>query len=88
MICLAHEELSNYFKVNFLLQRHHNYTLTELDMMIPWEKEVHTILLLQAMEEEKEALVHGIDEIWDSIKERNASEFAPKEIVSSWKNSH
>jgi hypothetical protein len=24
-------------------------------MMIPWEKEVHTILLLQAMEEEKEA---------------------------------
>lgn len=55
MICLAHEELSNYFKVNFLLQRHHNYTLTELDMMIPWEKEVHTILLLQALEEEKEA---------------------------------
>jgi acetyl-CoA carboxylase biotin carboxylase subunit len=45
-------------------------------------------VMYDAMEEEKEALVHGIDEIWDSIKERNASEFAPKEIVSSWKNSH
>jgi len=41
--------------MHFLLQRHHNYTLTELDDMIPWEKEVHTILLLQALEEEKEA---------------------------------
>jgi len=29
--------------------------LTELDNMIPWEREVHTILLLQALEEEKEA---------------------------------
>ena len=45
-------------------------------------------VMYDAMEEEKEALVHGIDEIWDSIKERNASEFAPKEIISSWKNSH
>ena len=45
-------------------------------------------VMYDAMEEEKEALIHGIDEIWDSIKERNASEFAPKEIVSSWKNSH
>lgn len=45
-------------------------------------------VMYDAMEEEKEALIHGIDEIWDSIKERNASEFAPKEIISSWKNSH
>ena len=45
-------------------------------------------VIYDAMEEEKEALIHGIDEIWDSIKERNASEFAPKEIISSWKNSH
>ena len=55
LICLAHEELSNHFKVNFLLQRHHNYTLTELDNMIPWEREVHTILLIQTLEEEKQA---------------------------------
>jgi len=45
-------------------------------------------VMYDAMEDEKEALAHGIDAIWDSIKERNAKEFAPKEIVSSWKNSH
>ena len=45
-------------------------------------------IMYDAMEEEKEALVHGIDAIWDSIKERNKKEFAPREISSSWKNAH
>jgi propionyl-CoA carboxylase alpha chain len=39
-----------------------------------------------AMEEEKEALMHGINQIWDSIKERDKKEFASREITSSWKN--
>lgn len=43
-------------------------------------------VMFTAMEEEKEALTHGIDEIWDSIKERNAKEFASREITSSWIN--
>jgi hypothetical protein len=34
--------------------RHHKYSLTELENMMPWEKEVHLILLLQALEEEKQ----------------------------------
>ena len=43
-------------------------------------------IMYSAMEEEKEALTHGIDEIWDSIKERNKKEFASREITSSWIN--
>ena len=39
-----------------------------------------------AMEEEKEALMHGINQIWDSIKARDKKEFASREITSSWKN--
>lgn len=39
--------------MNFLMMRHHKYSLTELDMMMPWEREVYLILLLQALEEEK-----------------------------------
>ena len=34
--------------------RHHKYSITELESMMPWEKEVHLILLLQALEEEKQ----------------------------------
>ena len=44
-------------------------------------------IMYTAMEEEKEALSHGIDKIWDSIKERNKKEFASREITSSWINS-
>ena len=43
-------------------------------------------IMYTAMEEEKEALSHGINEIWDSIKERNKKEFASREITSSWIN--
>ena len=43
-------------------------------------------IMYTAMEEEKEALSHGINEIWNSIKERNAKEFASREITSSWIN--
>ena len=39
-----------------------------------------------AMEEELDALQHGINQIWDSIKERDIKEFASREISSSWKN--
>ena len=44
-------------------------------------------IMYTAMEEEKEALSHGINEIWDSIKERNKKEFASREVTSSWINS-
>ncbi len=54
LICLSHESLENHYKTNFMLNRYHKYNLTELDMMIPWEREVHLILLLQSLEEEKQ----------------------------------
>jgi hypothetical protein len=53
-VCLSHETLANYFKTSFMLMRHHKYSITELESMMPWEKEVHLILLLQALEEEKQ----------------------------------
>lgn len=45
-------------------------------------------IMYVSMEEEKEALQHGINQIWDSIKERDKKEFASREINSSWKNAH
>ena len=34
--------------------QHHKYSLTELDNMMPWEREIYVSLLLQWLEEEKE----------------------------------
>ena len=49
---MAHEDLESYFKVNFALMQHHKYSLTELENMIPWEREVYITLLQQYIEEE------------------------------------
>jgi len=34
--------------------QHHKYQLTELDNMMPWEREIYIKLLLQHLEEERE----------------------------------
>ena len=49
---MAHESLESYYKVNFALMQHHKYSLTELENMIPWEREVYLSLLQQYIEEE------------------------------------
>jgi len=51
-VSMAHEDLESYFKVNFALMQHHKYSLTELENMIPWEREVYLTLLQQFIEEE------------------------------------
>jgi len=49
---MAHTDLESYFKVNFALMQHHKYSLTELENMIPWEREVYLTFLKQYIEEE------------------------------------
>jgi len=36
------------------MMQHHNYSLTELEGMIPWERDIYINLLMQYLEEEKE----------------------------------
>lgn len=49
---MAHADLASYYKTNFALMQHHKWSLTELDGMMPWEKEVYISLLQQHIEEE------------------------------------
>jgi len=49
---MAHNDLASYYKINFPLMQHHKYSLTELENMIPWEREVYLTLLQQYIEEE------------------------------------
>jgi hypothetical protein len=49
---MAHEDLESYYKINFALMQHHKYSLTELENMIPWEREVYLTFLKQYIEEE------------------------------------
>ena len=36
------------------MMQHHGYSLTELDNMIPWEREIYVALLQQFIKEENE----------------------------------
>ena len=49
---MAHEDLESYYKLNFALMQHQKYSLTELENMIPWEREIYVSLLQQYVEEE------------------------------------
>ncbi len=56
---MAHESLESYYKTNFALMQHHKYSLTELENMMPWEREIYVSLLQQFIEEEN--LKHGVN---------------------------
>ena len=49
---MAHEDLVSYYKLNFALMQNYKYSLTELENMIPWEREIYVSLLQQYIEEE------------------------------------
>ena len=49
---MSHVNLEAYYKLNFALIQHHKYSLTEIENMIPWEKEIYVSLLQQYVEEE------------------------------------
>lgn len=51
---MAHENLESYYKTNFALIQHHKYSLTEIENMIPWEREVYISLLKQYIEKENQ----------------------------------
>ena len=38
------------------MMQHHNYSLSELENMLPWEREIYLGLLMNFLEEEKERI--------------------------------
>ena len=40
--------------------QHHNYSLNEIDGMIPWEKDVYVSMLVEYIKEQKEEMMRQI----------------------------
>lgn len=51
---LSHDNLANYYKVNFQLLNNFNYSLDEVEHMIPWEREIYLQMLVDDIEEKTE----------------------------------
>jgi hypothetical protein len=46
-------DLENYFKLNFSLMQYHKWSITEIEAMLPWERDIYVSLLQQHLEEEE-----------------------------------
>jgi len=46
-------DLESYFRLNFALMQYHKYSLTEIENMMPWERDVYVSLLQAHLEEEE-----------------------------------
>jgi len=45
--------LEGYYKTNFALMQHHKYSLSEIENMMPFERQVYISLLTQYLEQVK-----------------------------------
>ena len=53
---LSHNSLENYFRTNFAMMQHHKYSLSEIENLMPWEREIYLSLLQQFIREENERI--------------------------------
>lgn len=50
---MIHIDLENYFRLNFSLIQYHKWSLTEIENLIPWERDVYVAMLQQHLVEEE-----------------------------------
>ena len=50
---MLHMDLESYFRLNFALMQYHKYSLSEIENMVPWERDIYVGLLQQHLEEER-----------------------------------
>tara|TARA_B100001113_G_scaffold124648_1_gene101720 strand:+ start:5112 stop:5297 length:186 start_codon:yes stop_codon:yes gene_type:complete len=50
---LYHTSIDTYLEVNFALMHHHQWSLTDIESLIPWEREVYIKYLTSVLEKQK-----------------------------------
>jgi hypothetical protein len=53
-LMLGHNSLANMYHTNFTLMQFHKYSLTELENMIPFEREIYIQMLVSHLEQQKQ----------------------------------
>jgi hypothetical protein len=46
-------DLSSYYKTNFSLMQHHNYTMADIENWLPFERDIYVHMLIEHLKEEK-----------------------------------
>jgi hypothetical protein len=55
-VSLCDNNLTAMFNNNFAMMQHHKYSLTDIENMIPWERDIYTALLVQWVAEENDRI--------------------------------
>lgn len=58
-MCLCHDDLHNFYKMNFALMQYHKYSLSDIENMIPFEREIYVAMLIKYLEEEKQRIAES-----------------------------
>ena len=53
-MALSHSNLGSYLKTNFAMMQHHNYSLSDIENMIPWERDIYVAMLADYINTENE----------------------------------
>lgn len=56
IIGLSHDNIENYYRTNSAIVYNNRFTLTELENMFPFEREIYVSLLIQNIDEENRRL--------------------------------
>lgn len=50
---LYHSSVDSFYEINFALMHYHKWSLSEIENMIPFERDIYMKYLLNALEKEK-----------------------------------
>ena len=53
---LSHNSLENYYLSTFAMVQHHKWSLTEIEDMMPYERDIYMTMLTRWVEEENERI--------------------------------
>ncbi len=53
---MAYEGLMTHFKNNFSLMHHHKWALSDIESMIPWERQIYIEMLTQFLKEQEQKM--------------------------------
>ena len=51
---MSYNSLTNYYALNFQLMQHHKYSLSDINEMLPFERDLYVDMLMAHLNEEKE----------------------------------
>jgi 3-methyladenine DNA glycosylase AlkD len=55
-LILGYDTLENFMRTNFSLMQHHKYSLTEIENMIAWERQIYIVMLTLHLKAENERM--------------------------------